>query len=127
MKIYVLVMLALLAACSKRQDTDQEPPSNNAATPQPAAEGMAPAPEVAPDEGTAGTVSATGTVESVDVAAKTVTIAHGPVDALQWPAMTMTFKAPNTDLGAIKPGDKVTFEFTATGMDGTIVAIKPES
>lgn len=67
--------------------------------------------------------SATGTVQSVDAAAQTVTIAHGPVAALQWPEMTMTFKAPKVDLAAIKPGDEVSFEFTSTGMDGTITAI----
>ena len=36
---------------------------------------------------------ASGKVEAVDATAGTVTIAHGPVDALKWPAMTMTFKA----------------------------------
>ena len=74
----------------------------------------------------ASTASATGIVEAVDPAAKTVTIAHGPVAALQWPAMTMTFKAPDADLSSLKQGDHVSFEFTASGMDATITAIRRE-
>jgi Cu(I)/Ag(I) efflux system protein CusF len=34
---------------------------------------------------------ATGVVKSVDAAAGKVTLAHGPVKTLDWPAMTMTF------------------------------------
>jgi len=60
---------------------------------------------------------------SVDVAAGTVTIAHGAVDSLKWPPMTMTFKAPDIDLSAFKQGDQVAFEFSAEGMDGTISSI----
>ena len=67
--------------------------------------------------------SATGTVESVDAKAGKITIAHGPVDALKWPAMTMTFKAGNTDISSIKQGDQVTFEFISTGMDGTLTKV----
>jgi Cu(I)/Ag(I) efflux system protein CusF len=69
------------------------------------------------------TASASGTVEAVDTAAKTITIAHGPIDALKWPAMTMTFKAPDVDLTGLKQGDQVSFEITSTGMDGTVTKI----
>jgi len=48
------------------------------------------------------------------------------VDALGWPGMTMAFQAPNTDLSALKAGDKVTFEFESTGMNGTIVSINKQ-
>lgn len=107
------VLLALLAGCSS-PSSDTGASESNAASTTPAAESaMAPATRA----------SATGTVQSVDSAARTVTIAHGPVAALQWPAMTMTFKAPDADLAAIKPGDEVSFEFTSTGMDGTITEI----
>src|SRR3546814_1881067 len=67
------------------------------------------------DPATSPTASATGTVHSVDASAGTVTIDHGPVDALRWPAMTMTFQAPDVELGAIEKGDQVSFEFTSTG------------
>ena len=69
------------------------------------------------------TVSASGVVESVDTDDKTITIAHGPVEALKWPAMTMTFLAPDADLASIKQGDHVDFEFTSTGMKATITKI----
>jgi Cu(I)/Ag(I) efflux system protein CusF len=70
--------------------------------------------------------SATGVVQAVDAAAQTVTIKHGPVEALEWPGMTMTFQAPGVDMSAIKVGDNVAFEFTSTGMDGTVVSISKQ-
>ncbi|MBS0475245.1 MAG: copper-binding protein [Xanthomonadaceae bacterium] len=70
--------------------------------------------------------SASGKVEAVDTTAGTVTIAHGPVEALKWPAMTMTFKAGDIDISGLKSGDQVDFEFTSTGMDGTLTKITRE-
>lgn len=37
-------------------------------------------------------VEGDGVVKAVDVRAGTVVIAHGPIAALKWPAMTMKFK-----------------------------------
>jgi RND family efflux transporter MFP subunit len=55
---------------------------------------------------------AEGTVDSVDLKANTVSVAHGPVAALKWPAMTMEFKLANTSLAAgLKTGSRVSFEF----------------
>jgi Cu(I)/Ag(I) efflux system membrane fusion protein len=55
---------------------------------------------------------AVGTVDSVDAKAGTVSISHGPVASLKWPAMTMEFKTANASLlQALKPGVKVSFEF----------------
>jgi Cu(I)/Ag(I) efflux system periplasmic protein CusF len=99
-------LVLLLAGC------DAAPQASAPATPAPA-----------PAPATARHATASGVVQAVDAAAKTVSIAHGPVEALGWPAMTMTFQAPGVDLAAIRPGDAVAFEFTSTGMDGTIVAI----
>ncbi|VTU18139.1 Cation efflux system protein CusB precursor [Variovorax sp. SRS16] len=58
-----------------------------------------------------------GKVESVD--ADSITISHGPVASLQWPAMTMGFAkpAPNA-FPDIKPGDQVRFEFKEGGSTG---------
>jgi Cu(I)/Ag(I) efflux system protein CusF len=119
MKIYAVLLVAALAGCSQRPDADTDVASDEAA-PMSQAEHQDMAPEASTP---AATASATGTVKAVDVAAKTITIEHGPVEALQWPAMTMTFKAPDVDLGSVQPGQTVTFEFTSTGMDGTIIAI----
>ncbi|MDD2918570.1 efflux RND transporter periplasmic adaptor subunit [Rhodoferax sp.] len=55
---------------------------------------------------------ASGTVDSVDLKEGTISISHGPVASLKWPAMTMEFKAANPALlQALKPGAKVDFEF----------------
>jgi Cu(I)/Ag(I) efflux system membrane fusion protein len=55
---------------------------------------------------------AQGTVEDVDVPAGTVTLHHGPVASLNWPAMTMEFQVANASLlKSLKPGAKVSIEF----------------
>ncbi|MNJ42610.1 Cation efflux system protein CusF precursor [compost metagenome] len=68
---------------------------------------------------------AEGTIKAVDTTKHTVTIAHGAVPALQWPAMTMAFNATTKQLAGLKVGDQVAFEFRAEGMAATIVSIKP--
>ena len=55
-----------------------------------------------------------GKVTSVDAKAGKITLHHGPVAALGWPAMTMTFKAAPQLLQGIKAGQTVTF----TAVDG---------
>jgi Cu/Ag efflux protein CusF len=61
---------------------------------------------------------ATGTVNAVDVAARTVNLSHEPVPSLGWPAMTMAFPvARSVDLAAVKPGTRVRFSLEK-GKDG---------
>jgi len=56
--------------------------------------------------------TAEGSVQAVDAKAGTVIINHGAVPALNWPAMTMTFKAANRSLlSGLNPGQAVAFEF----------------
>ncbi|MGH8077769.1 MAG: copper-binding protein [Lysobacter sp.] len=116
-KFYLLLVLAALAGCSSPSNDDAAPPTP--ASPVTASDAVV-SPAVAPAPAA---VEARGVVEAVDVAARTVTITHGPVAALKWPAMTMTFKAPTVDIGGLKQGDQVAFTFTSTGMDGTLTAI----
>lgn len=53
-----------------------------------------------------------GTVDSVDDKAGTVSLNHGPIASLKWPAMTMEFKVANPSLlKDLKPGAPVSFEF----------------
>src|SRR5882757_2251340 len=53
-----------------------------------------------------------GTVTKVDPAKSTVTIAHGPVQSMKWPAMTKTFKVKdNGILDKLAKDQKVDFEF----------------
>lgn len=66
---------------------------------------------------------AVGVVKAVDSAKGTITLSHEAVPAIQWPAMTMAFKASKEQMASVKAGDKVNFEFVAKGMDATITSI----
>jgi len=77
----------------------------------PAAPGSAPA-AASPAAAAGAGHQAVGTVEEIDLASGTVSMAHGPIASLKWPAMTMEFKAANASLlQNLKPGAKVDFEF----------------
>jgi Cu/Ag efflux protein CusF len=53
-----------------------------------------------------------GTVDGVDLKAGTVSLNHGAIASLKWPAMTMEFKVANPSLlKDLKPGAPVSFEF----------------
>lgn len=60
----------------------------------------------------AGGHKAEGAVDAIDAKAGTVSISHGPIASLKWPAMTMEFKVANDALlKDVKPGAAVSFEF----------------
>lgn len=68
------------------------------------------------------TYSAAGSVTVI--AGDRVTISHGPVEGLGWPAMTMTFRAGDPAmLTGISVGDRVTFQFRQNGNDYPLTAI----
>ena len=78
--------------------------ASKAATPQ-AATASATAPK-------ANGHQAEGTVDSIDLKDGTISLNHGPVTSLKWPAMTMEFKVANASLlKDLKPGAKVAVEF----------------
>jgi Cu/Ag efflux protein CusF len=65
----------------------------------------------APAPAAAGAITGAGTVTQVDAAAGTITINHGAIAAISWPAMTMQFTAENPAiLQGIAVGDRVAFE-----------------
>src|SRR3546814_12738494 len=66
------------------------------------------------------TANGRGTVTAVDAAAGTVTIDHGPIPAVGWPAMAMTFKADKAARQNVTKGDKLTFAFRKTEGGGEI-------
>ncbi len=67
----------------------------------------------------------TGTVQKVDPASGSVTISHGPIESMKWPAMTMSFKVKDKKmLEKAKSGEKVEFTFVQSGKDYTITDIK---
>ncbi|EGT4254518.1 copper-binding protein [Citrobacter amalonaticus] len=72
-------------------------------------------------------VSATGVVKGIDRESDKVTIEHGPIPALNWPAMTMRFTiTPQTQLNDIKPGDNVAFTFIQQGNLSLLQDIKSQ-
>ena len=106
-----------LAACGK------------SSTPPDTAEGAAAASQAgAAPEATEGAQAAkqgkaAGTVTAIDADAGKITLDHGPIPELGWPAMTMTFKAGPAVTGAAAVGDKVAFDVRASGMDSEVTAI----
>ena len=79
--------------------------------------GPAPAPAASAASLPSGVHVAEGKVE--DVAPDSVTISHGPVPSLKWPAMTMGFGKPDAKAFAhVKPGDTVRFQFRQGGASG---------
>jgi Cu(I)/Ag(I) efflux system protein CusF len=135
----VLFSTVLLAACSQQpgnaadqpmpeaaqQSMPMEAPSAAATTAADMQMSEAEHKQMAGDAQAATMAMASGTVESVDTAGGKITIAHGPVEALKWPAMTMAFKASPEQLASVKAGQKVEFEFESKGMDNTITRIVP--
>jgi Cu(I)/Ag(I) efflux system membrane fusion protein len=65
-----------------------------------------------------------GTVESVDATAAALTINHGAIPSLNWPAMTMAFKVEDRALLiGVKPGQSVQFDL-AQRAPGEFVIIR---
>ncbi|MBI3144667.1 MAG: copper-binding protein [Pseudogulbenkiania sp.] len=71
------------------------------------------------------TSHAEGVIKALDAKAGSVTLAHGPVQELKWPAMTMAFKLAKPELAkGLAVGKKVKFEFQSQGMSAVITSIK---
>ncbi len=69
-----------------------------------------------------------GKVNKVDPGKRTINLSHGPMPAINWPAMTMDFAvAPDVDLSSVKAGQQV--EFTLVPKPGSkdyqVSRIKP--
>ena len=133
MKIRIAILAAvLLAGCSR--DNAPADASRGDAAPAPAAETRSTAAaalgapsnaQASPDASVAVEAFGMGTVTAINAATGKVTIDHGPIDALHWPAMTMAFDASPAVLGSVREGDRVRFEFTQQGRTGTISKLEP--
>ncbi|MGD9729675.1 MAG: copper-binding protein [Nitrospiraceae bacterium] len=66
---------------------------------------------------------AIGIVKAIDSVRGTVTLKHGPIPSIKWPAMTMAFKITQDKAAPLKLGEQVEFEFVTNGMDATITRI----
>jgi len=85
-------------------------------------------PGAAPAAASAGH-KAEGTVDTVDAQGGMISISHGAVASLNWPAMTMEFKAANAALlKDVKPGAAVAFEFVERNPgEWVITSLKPRA
>lgn len=66
----------------------------------------------------------TGTVTAVDAVEGKITLDHGPIAAVGWPAMKMSFSAEPKLLTGIAAGDNVEFDVIVTGNAGEVTAIR---
>lgn len=70
--------------------------------------------------------TASGTVTALNAANHKITFDHGPIPAINWPAMKMEFAvAPSVDLAKVKTGDKVNFTLSGSGGTYTVQSITP--
>ena len=68
---------------------------------------------------------ASGKVTKVDRAAGRVTIAHGPVASLKWPAMTMAFEVKDKALlHRLEPGANIEFTFVQVDRKHVVTAVR---
>lgn len=71
------------------------------------------------------THTATGTVKKADAKAGKVTVEHGPIASLNWPAMTMAFRVGEQALWKkLEEGKKVELAFMQQGNDYVVTAVK---
>lgn len=68
----------------------------------------------------------TGTVTAIDALGGKITLDHGPIPEIGWPAMKMTFKAAPAVTGSAAVGDKVEFDVRTTGMDSEVTVLRKQ-
>ncbi len=118
MKAIIILAAALslsgaLTACNKAADAPTKPAASN----DTASMDMS---------GAVKSGSSSGKITELDKAGGIVTIAHGPIPAVGWPAMTMGFKADAKVLAGFAVGNQVDFDLTLKGSDATVTAIKKQ-
>lgn len=111
----LLVLPFALAACDNASDAEM--PMEN--------EDMVMTTDEMPmtQSGAVRAASAEGTVTAIDADAGTITMKHGPVPAIEWPAMTMAFDAPQPIRDRVSVGDTVTFEFETSDKGNQIISV----
>jgi len=66
--------------------------------------------------------SGSGEVRRIDAQAGKITIKHGPISALDLPAITLVYQIDQSLLTGFQPGDKV--KFTARRVNGQYVVVE---
>lgn len=111
-------LMAALTACQERSDTTAAVPSGTTKSGDMA------------DMPAAGAMQhgvAVGTVTAIDAAKGAITLDHGPMSGVEWPAMTMEFTAEPEQLSGVKVGDRVDFEIDWDGKVGRITRISAQN
>ena len=72
------------------------------------------------------TGAGTGTITAVDASAGTVTIDHGAIPGVGWPAMAMTFTAPAAVLANARVGDRVAFDVSVHDGVNEVTALRAQ-
>ena len=104
-----LALGLLLAACGEKQNAAPENPAAATGSPE----------STAPSK----VYSGTGTVKSIT--GDHVAIAHGPIEGIGWPAMTMTFTVAPDIATALQVGAKIDFSFRQEGSAYVLTSVKP--
>ena len=95
---YLATALAMLAGAASAQITDEKMDHGRKDMPASA------------DMRASHMFEGVGKVVAIDLENRKIGLDHGPVPALQWPAMRMAFKVlDSVDLSSVKPGDRVQF------------------
>lgn len=114
-----LAVAALLSACGPQAETNTTAPANsteNMDAMSGDAGNMAMPADTKMGKGT-------GTVTAIDKAAGKITLDHGPIPEVGWPAMTMAFTAKPELLDSVAVGDKVAFDLMLRGNTGEVTTI----
>lgn len=104
----LIIGSALLAACGDKAATSDPAPAAGMEMPATAAK----------------TAKGSGTVVAVDRAAGKITLDHGAIPEVGWPAMTMAFAARPDVLANVAIGDKVAFDLAVDGGGGRVTALR---
>ncbi|PTQ10318.1 copper ABC transporter substrate-binding protein [Sphingomonas oleivorans] len=110
-----LALVASLAACKKEAEAPK--PAESSTTNTGSMSEMPMATEMKHGKGV-------GTVTEIDAAKGMVTLDHGDIAELQWPAMKMGFAIKPELLVGLKVGDKVSFEIDWDGKAGTVTKVE---
>ena len=108
-------LAATLAGCNKQPEAAKPSESDSAAASSMSNRAM-------PAEMKHG--KGVGTVTAIDPAKGMITLDHGDIAELSWPAMQMGFSAKPEVLAGIKVGDKVDFEIDWDGKAGAVTRMK---
>ena len=127
MKTKLLLSLTAIAALTTLAACGSKSTAESPAAAMSDASGMAQMsdmPGMAMDQA-AKTGKGIGEITAIDTSAGTVTIKHGAIPTVGWPAMTMTFKAnPASLLYGLKVGEKVAFDVSVNGANAEVTAIQ---